>query len=112
MNICGIEEVSELGSDWLNLYYLVMKIFGEDRFVFRRGKEITGACVDLSFRTTHIIKILNLFNSATCFGHNRVRIVVHEESEKEELFPPDDGRNKGRKNVIELNKINIKDAGI
>jgi len=49
--------------------------------------------------------------SAVYFSHNSFGVLVHGESEKEEIFLPDDGRNKERKNVVELNKINIKDLG-
>jgi hypothetical protein len=34
--------------------------------------------------------------------------LVHEKSEKEEIFLTEDGRNKEPKHVVELNKINIK----
>jgi len=55
MNVGGIGEGASLGSVWLNLCYLYTKIFGEDRFGFRRGKENTGACVDLSFQKNKYI---------------------------------------------------------
>jgi hypothetical protein len=50
MNVGGLGEGSDLGSDWLNLCYLYTKIFEEDRFGFRRGKETKGARVDLCFQ--------------------------------------------------------------
>jgi len=52
MNVGGMGEGSDLGSNWLNLCYLRTKIFGEGRFRFRRGQKCTGACVDLSFQKT------------------------------------------------------------
>jgi hypothetical protein len=50
MNVGGIGEGLDLGSDWLNLCYLYTKIYGKNRFGFRRGKENTGVCVDLFFQ--------------------------------------------------------------
>jgi hypothetical protein len=50
MNVGGIGEGSDLGSDWLYLCYLYTKKFGEDGFGFRRGKESTVARVELSFQ--------------------------------------------------------------
>ena len=117
MNVGGLGEGSDLGSDWLNFCCLYTKIFEEDRFGFRRGKETKGAGVDLSFQKNNYIYLkywiysIPLHVSALYFGHNGLGILVHEESKKEELFLPDGGRNKEPKSVIELNKINIKDVG-
>jgi len=55
MNVGGLGEGSDLGSDWLNFCYLYTKIFEEDRFGFRRGKETKGAGVDLSFQKNNYI---------------------------------------------------------
>jgi hypothetical protein len=115
MNVGGIGEGSDLVSDWLDLCYLYTKILGEDRFGFRRGKESTAACVDLSFQTKNYLCLrcwfclILLHVSAVYFSHNRLGILVYEGREKEEIFLPDDGRNKESKKSIELNKFNIKD---
>ena len=77
-----------------------------------------GACVESSFQKKNYINLSYwiystfLHVSAVYFSHNSLGVLVHGESEKEEIFLTDDGINKEQKNVVELNKINIKDVGI